>query len=195
MTNNFQNIITLISRELNPGDFFFLQVIKRRKENPEMEKGDKLIDTFYIKDYLDLEKKKNRIIELCNQNNARAYIWLNKRNEKKIALQTLKLIAENIANEQYNIKNCYNSCCGQFHSDNEKKWIIDIDYIDYDKDYLFGEMYTEIQKLIYETGKDDSLYFNNTKNGFHIVCNPFNMSKLTYKLEIKKDHPTILYQP
>lgn len=204
MIDNFGNISDLILRKATGDEFYFLQIIKRRKDNPGMEKDMFLIDNFFILGADDLIKKKNRIIELCISNNARAYFRLNKRSKKKVALQTLKLVAENIAAENYDIKNCYLSACGQYHSDPDKTWVIDIDDIDYkdmNKEEIIikqNEMFSFIQTLIYETGKDDIMSFIQTKNGYHGICRPFNLQKFREKypnISIHKDNPTILYIP
>jgi hypothetical protein len=196
MIDNFQTISDYIKGKTNIGDFYFLQILKRRKDNPDLDADMILLDNFFIKDETDLLKKRERIIELCEMNNARAYFRLNKRSSKKVALQTLRLIADNIASDNYDIKNCYLSCCGQYASDENKTWIIDLDgettpsplmmaFIDYECD--------PIAKVVND-GK--CIMTIPTKNGIHLITKPFNISKFRQKypdIDIHKDNPTILY--
>lgn len=192
--DNFEKISNLISGKSQKGDFYYLQILKRKKDNPELEKNMLTIDIFYIENEEHLSKLKLRIIDTCIKNNARAYFNLNKRNEKKIALQTLRMIADSIASEQYNIRNCYQSACGRFSSDPEKKWIIDVDTKDE----------STIQHIKYCISlcqpKNQIIYdIINTKNGVHIITSPFNVQdfRKNYKEElgIHKNNPTVLYIP
>jgi hypothetical protein len=193
--NNFNLIKKIIEfKTKNLGDFFFIQILKRRKDNPNMNKDMIVIDVFFIKNEDELEDKKNRIIEICETNNARAYIHLNKRNMKKVALQTLRLVAENIASEQYNIRNCYTSACGQYHSDENKTWVIDID----NSIYKANDYINCIEKLEPINEESKILAIIPTKNGFHLISKPFRLDqfRIMYpKVDIHKDNPTILYIP
>lgn len=192
MIDNFELIAELIKDKTTAGEFYFLQILKRRKDNPELGKDMILIDNFFIKSAEDLLNKRERIIELCETNNARAYFRLNKRSERKIALQTLKLIADNIASDNYNIKNCYLSCCGQYHSDENKTWLIDIDSNDEEYD-------RSIQEFINTKCSPIGMKIISnipTKNGHHLITRPFNLMEFRKEFEgvdIHKDNPTILY--
>lgn len=192
MIDNFELIGELIKDKTTAGEFYFLQILKRRKDNPELDKDMILIDNFFIKSAEDLLNKRERIIELCELNNARAYFRLNKRSERKIALQTLKLIADNIASDNYNIKNCYLSCCGQYHSDENKTWLIDIDNNDEEYD-------RSIQEFINTKCSPIGMKIISnipTKNGHHLITRPFNLMEFRKEfdgVDIHKDNPTILY--
>jgi hypothetical protein len=98
MIDNFELIKEFIKNNyiLNKGDFFLLQILKRRKENPDMKKDVSSIDSFIIINPEDLDYYKEDIIKLCQEHNARAYFRLNKRNEDKIALQTLKISTDDL---------------------------------------------------------------------------------------------------
>ena len=196
MINNFNIISKLIlEKALDQGDFFFLQIMKRRKDNPGMYKDMVTIENFFIKDAIDLMDKQDRIIEICNANNARAYIRLNKRSMKKVALETLALVARNIASENYDIKNCYLSCCGQYHSDPNKTWVVDLD----------GRSdASNIMKYYIEfmcDPKDWNLKIRTTiptKNGIHLITTPFNLQTFRKRypdVDVHRDNPTILYCP
>jgi len=196
MIDNF-NLIASILREksFTEDEFIFLQLIKRKKDNPDMNRHAEIVRNFHIKNAVDLFERKQHIVNLCETNNARAYIRLNKRSKKKVALQTLALIAQNIASENYDIKNCYESCAGQFHSDEHKTWVIDIDR---DEVVLSAEEKQFISELVTAAREKPLMYEVPTKNGYHIICTPFNMKTYQDKfgyITYHKDNPTILYIP
>jgi hypothetical protein len=184
MINNFEDFKSLMNfTEI--GDFYWINIIKRRKDNPNLNRSEKIIKTYNIYSIEDLDKCKQSIIECCELNNARAYIHINKRNDKKIALRTLALIAETVASENYNIRRCYDSACGKYHSDENKKWIIDIDT----KDNLELE---DLNKQL-KVNTINKLFTFETLNGYHIITNPFALDYFHYKADIHKDNATLLY--
>jgi hypothetical protein len=191
MTNNFEQIKTLLRFD-EPEHFYFLQILKRRKDNPDMKKDVSVIDNFFIYQREDLDKLQDKIIKLCDSNNARACIRLNVRDAEKIALQTLKITTDCILNKDYKgVKSAYLSACGQYASDKNKKWIVDIDTKD---DSIIVEVINHLlsipNMLIYAKVP--------TKNGFHILVNPFNPKIFSDKyptIDLHKDNPTILYIP
>lgn len=194
MTNNVSQIRTLLNF-INPGDFYFIQIIKRRKDNPLLSRDMKLIDNWFIYSLQEYDEKAPKIIEQCRLNNARAYIRLNKRNDQKIALQTLRIIAGNIANQQYNIRNCYLSACGQFHSDANKTWIIDVDEPELE---LINDISLLIEQIYRNIGKTDGIIVKiPTKSGIHLITNPFDLQVFKGyfpQISVHKDNPTVLYQ-
>ena len=105
MTDNFDIIKDFISKNtLNKGDFYFVQILKRRKENPDLKKDVSVIENLFFYSIDDFDKYKEQIIYLCQENNARAYIRINKRNETKIALQTIRIAIEEILSGNYRPK-------------------------------------------------------------------------------------------
>lgn len=203
MINNFETILNIIAQKnVTEDNFFFLQIIKRRKENPEMTSNNITCDVLYIKDAEHLAKKEDRIIKRCNDENARAYINLNMRSKRKVALQTMKNIAECIANDNYNVANAYASAAGSTHQDPNKTWVIDIDYdpaktVVENRDAV-RPVTDVICELILQTGKTPNLHLVPTRNGIHIISQPFNtqLFKEVYPdIDIHKDNPTILYVP
>lgn len=199
MIDNFLSMAFLMSDKLNKDEFYFLQIIKRRKDNPSLRSNSIDIEHMFISNYNNLLDRKEEIVEYCTINNARAYLNLNRRSYKKVALQTSHLISANLISGNYNIKNCYLSCCGKHHSEKDKKWLFDIDWDEYpgiDRDKFISELVTFTQKLVYETGKDDTIHFIPTKNGEHLIMRPFNKAKFKLKypnIDIKTNNPTLLF--
>lgn len=64
-------------------DFYFCEIIKRKKDNPNDNFHYRLfIASYWITSQADLQSKKDEIINTCIQNNARAYIYMNPRSAK-----------------------------------------------------------------------------------------------------------------
>lgn len=73
----------------SPDDFYFVQIIKRYKDNPNDNKsvGNYHGGAWYLKGYRihtvqELQQLKSEIINICEKNNARAYMTINTRSEK-----------------------------------------------------------------------------------------------------------------
>jgi len=196
MVNNFDKIITFMDFP-DEDVFYFLQIIKRRKENPQIPKNEIQLQAYHITSIDQLERLEDEIVELCNYHNARAYFHLNKRSFKKVGLQTLKIITDYIIDEQYkSIKKAFNSACGKCSSDPIKKWVLDFDYKPESVDwlielrgYLYGLEPITVDKVITTIP---------TKNGIHVITKPFNPQKFKKDfpdVDIHKNNPTILYSP
>ena len=202
--DNFELIESLLDFS-EPNTFYLIQILKRRKENPDMKTGVRTINNYYIYNDKDISYLKNRIIEDCETNNARAYINLNRLDTEKIALYTLKTITDYIIGKQFiSVKNAYAVACGNYPSDDSKKWLIDIDIVDSNgvRDIkqieLANEIIEMINELHLETKKKNYKIIAQipTKNGFHIITNPFNKQKLGMRfpeITIYKNSPTVLY--
>lgn len=202
MINNFKQIENLLQFK-EEGDFFFIQILKRRKDNPGMEQDMILINNYFVYSFEDYYRKEKIIIDECNYHNARAYIRVNKRNTKKVAFQTLKKVTDCIMNGDYHaVKNCYLSAAGEFHSQEPKRWIVDIDVVN-GKAYTVQEL-SEMDNYIKWINECEPvgpkvLDIIQTKNGYHLITTPFNLQiwrkLIKCPIDIHKDNPTILYIP
>lgn len=203
MTNNFIQIRKLLNFR-SDDDFYFLQILQRKKENPDLPKSVRVIDIFYIDSFESFDKYRQRIIDKCEAFKARAYINLNRRSYKQVALETLKQAARLISEENYKpIKNIYNSACGQASNEKglSKKWIIDID----DKNFNIDGIKESLKKCNPGIGEDKILNIIPTNHGFHIITTPFAVNEFNkYYFEVTKrcwnndfdlhkNNPTILY--
>lgn len=206
MVDNFDLIKDLLEFR-SKDDFYFVQILQRKKDvkSDDIKKiagpnnNARLIRMYCVhsKEYLD--KIKNEVVEICNLFNARAGIDLNRKSYEKCALQSARLILDQIANNEYTkVIKAYSSVCGKYSNETKKKWIIDIDgdeevsplmlaYIDYhcepiSKSLDEGKIYTTIP----------------SKNGYHIITKPFNLQKFKEKypdVDVQKMNPTNLYIP
>ena len=196
MVNNLEIIAEELLNFTTEDDFYFLQIIKRKKEHPELGSNSYVVKTYYIKSIEDLNKCMGEIICLCDYHNARAYIDLNKRSFKKIAFHTLKKITDQLLQEDYkSVKNAYNSSCGMYANDPAKKWIIDLD-----DDAANINMINKIVNIINDIEPVGTKLkaILPTRNGMHLIVSPFNKEKFKREfpaIDIHTNNPTILYIP
>jgi hypothetical protein len=197
MTNNFDHIRNLLKFEKDY--FYFIQIIQRKKENPELGSNNRVIRSYNISSLEKFDKNKDEIITLCETFNARAYIHLNRRKWSKIALECLRHNAELIANEQYDgIKSSFETIIGRNNCEprESKTWIIDIDMNDYNVLNKIGTILNNIKPI----EEDKWIETIPTKNGFHMITRPFNRAEFTKYMQLQgdvpdihTDNPTILY--
>lgn len=199
MVNNFQQIKGLMDFP-NNGDFYFVQLLMRRKDNNEdkLDRNVRLIKSYYISTIEQLDDLTDEIIGLCNYFNARAYINLNRRNYEKCSLQTARLILDQIANKDYkSSKKAFNTVCGRYSSETDKKWLLD-----YDNGMLNPN---ELRTIAIDLANvmplgDKVIDVIPTKNGCHIITSPFNLKDAEstlgfYDLFVHKNNPTLIYIP
>ncbi len=205
MINNSKIIEQLLSFT-DKDDFYFVQVFKRRKDNPDLEKDQIVINNFYIDSMDGYFEKLPSIIRLCDLENARAYIWVNKRNYKKLASHILKRIVDIIFTENCKaLRNTFNSVASEFHAETDKKWVVDIDHDvlyenmePFEKDETLNKIWALIVDLQLKAKREPFMLHIPTKNGFHIITRPFNllMFNVRYpKIDVHRDNPTLLYCP
>ena len=89
LVDNFDKVAKLLQFN-SDDDFYFVQIIKRLKDNPNDDKskgnyhaGGWYLNSWRIRSVDELLALKPQIIQLCDANNARAYITVNSRSEKE----------------------------------------------------------------------------------------------------------------
>lgn len=211
MVDNFELIEQYMKKQQatwKEGDCYYVQLLRRQADDPMIggvkdKKYHGNMHSRSIKDYLirsveHLEDVKQQIIEFCKLENVRAYIRLNKRNYKNIALEMMKHIAEQCASgETYSSPfHLVSSACGQTcQAGKDKTWIVDLDkeYLPYEEE--IKEMildcqpydkriscYTDMGLSVTDACqmvKAKEFFVVPTKSGKHIVCKPFN--KMTFQ--------------
>lgn len=214
IVDNFELIKTLLKFE-DKDDFYFCQIIQRKKDGnevPSANNGYRTIKSYYIRSFEDYERRIPAIIQLCEQNNARAYINLNVRNAKEVALQCPKayidLVLEDRCNQGHRV---YDHCCGITPKKGEKKrWVVDVDT----KDATVIASIVGIINKCRSSNRVTNEYYSNviasipTVNGYHLITVGFDKSMFKQYLEndtnfdeafikevldTKKDNPTLLY--
>jgi len=200
-TINNLNIILNLLEFNSDDDFYFCQILKRRKDNPDMKKHCVVINSYYIRSKEYLEREFDTIKTLCYNNNARCVINLNKRSFKTIAFRMNMKLPEILMNGNYKeVIGLFDSCCGQYSNEkNNKKWIIDIDDKNPESIMYIKE---RIKNTLPNVGEYKDIATIPTKNGFHLITKGFDKRSfdtipwtVTDKPEIKDDKPTILFIP
>jgi hypothetical protein len=194
MIDTFDKIKNLLVFE-SSDDFYYLQILQRKKENSHLGSNSRVIKNYYIGSVDYLENKYDEIKTLCHIFNARAMLRLNKRSYSKVAFKTMQNMSNSMANGEYSfIKKSYDRACGNGHNDKNKKWILDID----------GKINViEIKTIITFIHKCSPvgakyIIYLPTKNGLHLITKPFDLKefKTIYpEIDIHKDNPINLYIP
>lgn len=196
IVDNFDLIIPFLKFE-SEDDFYYLQILQRKKENPQLGSNSRVIKSYYIKSVEHLLKLKDEIVGLCTYFNARASMRLNKRSFEKVAYKVLINIANSMANREFEfIKASYDRACGLGHNDKVKKWIFDIDNKDTtDSEYL-EKLKTVINRAM-PVG-DKVLAYIPSKSGYHVITSAFDSREFQKEfpdIDIHRDNPTNLYIP
>lgn len=201
MVDNFSLIKSLLKFE-TPMDFYFVQVLQRKKDHKEENKrlgrnnNARLVKAYYIYSLEQFEEYKDEMIALAKMFNARVGINLNKRNNKRVAFEMNIRLAGCLMSGNYNLSKLYNSCCGLVSSSGgDKLWLVDLDSEDLPKtksiiECIEGlEPHLEHSKIVAQIP---------TKSGLHLITTAFNsqkFSKVFPEIEIHKNNPTVLYVP
>ena len=194
ITNNFDELVYCFNLLESKEDFYYVQVIQRKKDGHS--KSERIVKNFYIYNKEDFLKKKDHIIDLCTRHNARAYFWINPRNSRKIALECIKsysdLVAQGDCTKGYKV---WDKKCGAHPASGyDKRWIVDIDSKD-------DEYRLTICKLVEQCRGGKIFDFIPTSQGYHIITSGFDLHHFKQLLKINrledidvhKDNPTLLY--
>lgn len=183
--NNFQYIEKFL-QPTNENDFWFAQIIKRKKDNPDMNRSERIIKSYNIKDYEHLIHFKEEIQSLCDYHNARFYLNPNIRNIKLCNIRLIQSLMQSIADESYSsIYSKVDSVLGKTITPGRPKWwIVDIDEKNPD---LLNDLKDAI-----DISNNKTSFVLETINGYHIICEPFNRKVIVYS-EIKVNSPTLIY--
>ena len=199
MIDNFEQIRSMLKFE--DDYFYFIQIIQRKKEHPEVGANNRIIRSYMISSEEKFDKNGPEIVQMCEMFNARAYIHLNRRKWSKVALECLRHNAELIANGQHEgIKSSLETIVGRNNSEprESKTWIIDVDMNDYNVLNKIGTILNNIKPI------EDDKWIDTipTKNGFHMITKPFNRAEFNKYMQLQgdvpnvhTDNPTILFIP
>lgn len=140
--DNFKFVEDNLLRFDNDGEFYMALVLKRRKDTKgRMAEGAtedvRLIKHYFIYDKDYLEKKKESIKGLCEQNNARAYIIPQRRSCRLVLWELHDKVCDTLKRGSMNVHfdHLLRTCVAGLHETAEKwhkRWVIDIDEDDAD---------------------------------------------------------------
>ena len=211
MTNNFQIISDFLTEQfssLNGDDcsfkddiFYNVALIGRKKDNALV---DGKVKSYTINDISDLDKYKQEIITICDALKVRAYISVNYKSHRQVALNVMVEIANYSLQDYFkSSRGLYDSVVAKFVDHKKQLWIIDVD-----KDDSFGKSVDELTELYIKTIESCKPYKKivtviPTKSGKHIITHPFDASEFYLKIGesvklgsnlIKKNDVTLLYE-
>lgn len=201
IVDNFDLIENILEFD-NPDEFYFLQIIQRKKDGNITQIGNngyRTVKTYYIFSKEQFLTKKDKIKELCLRNNARAYIHLNRRNAQEVALDAIqqyaKLVSEGNSYQGYRV---YDSACGGSRARGYKPlWIVDVD----SKDPEYLKTVIELINKCRSVEDNKVKYQIPTLHGYHLITIGFDTRQFSQELalrnmdqiDIHKDNPTLLY--
>lgn len=194
MIDNINKILPFLTFE-SVDDFYYLQILQRKKENPELGSNSRVIKNYYITSQDYLLKRYPEIIKLCEFFNARASIRLNKRSFEKVGMKTMVNLANTMMNKEYQfLRSSYDRACGLGHNDPNKTWILDLD------GEFLPETLEEMKTIINNSLPEglNTITHIPSKNGLHWITRPFDsreFQKHYPEIDIHKDNPTNLYIP
>ena len=199
MIDNLELIKPLLNYS-EPGDFYMLYVLKRKKDMPpeerEKHQSVRTIKSYCIESIDHLERRYDEIKQLCEMFKARAYIHVQKQNHHDVSLEMMVSLAERFRNGNHNQKGLFDSTVGQLKT-NEKRWIVDIDT----KDEITIHRAVHIINDIRPDGPK-IVECIPTKNGYHLITKRFDVLEFNKRMgehgeipDIQKKNPTLLYLP
>lgn len=203
MINNWEILKGIITFD-NPGDFYIIQIIKRRKDNPDLDKTSVILKEKYATSQKYLESRLPEWMEYAKTNNARIYINPNRRDMTKMGIRMISALSEYVLTNQYNVfPDIFAKTVGKFSDEKIKRWIIDIDDVD--------EVPVPLLALIKELhGKNTRIERNilaivPTNSGFCVITEPFDMKKFKNRVSeiignaeiptVFKNSPVLLFKP
>jgi hypothetical protein len=175
--DNYAKIVPLLKFE--EGTFYYLQVLQRKKDNPEMSWQTKQRYFKFIRSLEELEIYNKEAREIADFYNARVYISLTPRSFEKLSLESLVELSTRIKNKDYNSnfkifeKLALLPGCAKKDG---KLWMIDYDE---NSDLHVSDLIIFL-KNTYKVPFKELL---ETVNGYHIIIEPFNLQNLGKPLD------------
>lgn len=207
--DNFENVRQIMNFA-NPGDtLYFVELIKRKKDNPDMLDSRQFVKQFYFKDENEFNNAEQSIKNLCQQLNARAYIYLNARSKAMVDKYT-KIYSDRFAKNRKMARHFGNNpmafAAGRsFDAPDRPLCFVDIDSDDF-KDISMA------MKIIQDAGIKPLFAYRSMNNGLHVILpNKDDAKKLDFtpingnlnglsqfyknnaKVSVEIDKPTLLY--
>lgn len=193
ITDNFDFFYDYMTFE-SPDDFYHVQIMLRKKDEPTAPANNRLIKAYYIMSVKDLKRYESEIKTICAAMNARAYINPGKKSMKTAVLKTMESFSKRLADG--NIEKIYrefNSQCGSIMP-KDRVWIIDIDN-------PYEKIRGDISRIMavndwIDNNKVDVKAKLWSVSGIHILTGKFNSKKFSEDfpdIDLHKNNPTILY--
>ena len=202
--DNFDKVSKDLMKFDNQNQFYFVQIIQRKKDGNITHIGNngfRLIKSYDIFSVDQLMRSRQKIQELCINNNARAYLNVNIRDAQEVALSCIsglaQLVSEGNAYQGYRI---WDSSCGKTRSSKRRPlWVVDVDT----KDLETLEVIKSLMKQCRSSYTPETLIESilPTVHGYHVISHGFDVQQFQQllqlhqldTLDIQKDNPTLLF--
>lgn len=201
-----------------PGDIYVVHVMFRVKDlrndaDKQMylshEETQRLIKTYYVDSLEYFDRKRPAMIDLANQNKARVYFTMTRKNRITCNRIILKKLVDEVDNPNVRYDHLIRSAVCGCHISDYKWWTLDVDN-DTEVDYenwdgtkekvklvdMKEKILSQLWKLVDATKTRSGLEIFEvpTKNGCHIMTPPFNRSKMAFLGDnLKADAMTLAY--
>lgn len=199
VVDNFDKVRNFMQFD-TPNTFYWVQVLKRRKDNPGMHGDSVQVGSYCFYSYDELLSKKEELMKLSRTFNARVVLWVNRRNTKDLLIPIAQTALQYLqSNQSGAVPKIFEHVCGS----NKQVGINSLYIVDIDtKDPIMLNKYVD---LIIKCGETNPCFEINTIlptiHGYHVICNGFNIELFKQllvinnldKVDIHKDNPTVLY--
>lgn len=207
--DNFENVREIM-KFTHPGDtIYFVELIRRKKDNPDMNHSREFIGQYYFKNQQEFDAAESKIKDICAKRGARAYIYLNARSKATIDKWT-KINAARFKKNRGMARTFGNNpmalAAGRSFDDPSRP----LCFIDVDSDN-FNDI-KAVMKIIQDAGIKPLFAYRSMNNGLHIILpNKDDAKKLDFssingdlrglsqfyknnaKVSVEIDKPTLLY--
>ena len=177
--------------------YFTIEIVKRAKDHKEIGSKNYHFKNYYITSIEKLDLYKDEIITLCDTFGMRAYISVNRKSFKKVALDTVAEMCRLMSNDDFRRPyRVFESCSGKYLEKEDKTWIVDIDADQIDNIGLFKYWLTQLRP-----DHDTIICELHSNSGIHLLTKPFNRNSFYRECmvagintpDIKLNHLTALY--
>jgi len=214
MTDNFKLFSSFINMteglpEKDPKGtqymYYVIEIMRRGKDNPDLPAANVHFKNYYIYSWEDYIKFEPEIKSLCHTLRMRAYVSVNRKDLRRVAINTVAEMTRRIAEGDYKrIYKVFESCSGKYKERNKNYWIIDIDDESMESDYVntLCNLVDDCQSQF----EDNVIMKMPTKSGVHIITHPFNKYEFQKNYnevfkdsqkempDIKENHLTLLFE-
>lgn len=184
LIDNFDKVAKLLTFN-SSDDFYFVQIIKRFKDNPHDDKrkgnyndGAWYLNSWRIRSVDELMQLKPEIIKIAEANNARAYITINSRSEQATNQQIIKVRAMSNRNskEYKHAEDIVPAQAKPSSRHTAKNWVgqrlrffIDIDPPQEMPKFLIPQLISGVKDIIKHLNMEIIEEYSTPSGGYHIV--------------------------
>lgn len=192
MINNYKQIRSLL-RFSGPEDFYFIEILKRRKDNPRLNIDYKHVKEYYIYSIEEFDAMIDDLLTLCELSKAVAYIFVNRRNSHQALVKAMNVLSSAILNGVKMTGILCRVTSESVHGDPQPKTLIDVnDPITENvvRNLLGSDLLAEVR-----TPKGTHFIVYTSKMASINENIEFSTLKVEGKVKVYEDGCTVLYFP